>query len=266
MNKNVIFWLLLAAVSTASAPLLGAESDEAPAKPTSEAKENEGGDEDPSALLNAAKLRDRVRGMRKQVLGGGPAVVKSESEALRFYRGKIHEMARRADELRTQRDSKEAEYRVALDTTLKSEDPAERAEAAREAQQLRSAMRDLDDQIAEIEKRGESLGRGVEGIQRRIDKRKRLLSNFDRSDIVEDLPYLDDEVLGGEEDEAGGGGNPWGDEGFIQDLLRTDPEAARRLLYEADPAAYWKRFPLKPTAKSLRKALPFPPADLPGNR
>ncbi len=258
MKPNSKYWLLLAALTT---PLLAEGADEGSTPPTTEAAP--AGTEEANPLLTASKLRSRVRDMRKQVLGGGPAVQNSEKEALRFYRGKIQEMGRQSDDLRTKRDSKDAEYQVALETTLQSEDPSERGEAAREAQQLRRQIGDLDEQVAAMEKRGESLGRGVESIQRRIDKRKRLVSQFERNDIVEDLPYLEDEVLGGEEDIGGAGSNPFADEGFIQDLLKRDPEAARRLIFDADPAGYWKRFPLKPSAKAVRK-LRFPPADLPG--
>jgi len=266
MNRTILFALLTAALAT---PAFG--DDEVMARPAADAgaPAGEAATDDKvsdSALMNSSKLRDRVRGMRKQVLGGGPAVEKSESEAMRFYRGKIHDIARQADELRTQRDSKDAEYRVALDTTLTSEDPDERAEAAREAQGLRRQISALDSETQMLEKRGESLGRGVESIQRRIDKRKRLLSTFDRGEVVDDLPYLEDEVLGGEEDEGGGASNPFGDDEFIADLLKRDPTAARRLIFEADPRNYFARFPLKPSQKSLRKALPFPPPDMPGNR
>jgi len=242
--------------------LAAAEGDEAPPAPEGEtAKETK----DDSSLLTSTRLRGNVRDMRKQVLGGGPAVVNSEKEALRFYRGKIQEVARRADDLRTQRDSKDAEYRVALDTTLTSEDASERAEAAREAQRLKSEIRGLDAEIADMEKRGEALGRGVENIQRRISKRERLVSQFERNDLVDDMPYLADDVLG-DDVESGGAANPFSDEGFIEDLLQRDPEAARRLLFEADPKAYFERFPLKPITKSLKRALPYPPADLPGAR
>lgn len=242
--------------------LLAAEGEEVPPAGTAPADE---APKDDSSLLTSTRLRGNVREMRKQVLGGGPAVVKSEKEALRFYRNKIQEMARRADDLRTQRDSKDAEYRVALDTTLKGEDPGERADAAREAQRLKSEIRSLDAEIADMEKRGEALGRGVESIQRRISKRERLVSQFERSDLVDDMPYIADDVLGDDVD-GGEAATPFSDEGFIQDLLQRDPEAARRLLFEADPKAYFERFPLKPITKSLKRALPYPPADLPGAR
>jgi len=242
--------------------LAAAEGDQPP--PPASGDEATAPQEEDSSLLTSTKLRGKVRDMRKQVLGGGPAVVRSEKEALKFYRGKIQEMARRADDLRTQRDSKDAEYRVALDTTLKSDDPAERADAAREAQRLKAEIRGLDSEIAELEQRGTAVGRGVEGIQKRIGKRERLISQFERSDMVEDMPFLADDVLGDDEDivEA----SPFEDEGFIADLLRRDPEAARRLLFEADPKAYFQRFPLKPITRSMKRALPFPPADLPGAR
>ena len=254
MRLNLLLILLL------GTGLLAAEGDD---NPPAESGEADKGDE--SSLLTSNRLRGKVREMRKQVLGGGPAVVNSEKQALKFYRGKIQEMAHRADDLRTQRDSKDAEYRVALDTTLKSEDPGERGEAAREAQRLKSEIRGLDSEIAAMEKRGEALGRGVEGIQRRISKRERLVSQFERNDIVDDMPYFADDVLGDDEG-AGASGNPFADESFIADMLKQDPEAARRLLFDADPAAYFERFPLKPITRSLKKALPFPPADLPGSR
>ena len=242
---------------------MAAEGDGRPNDDPSSDKEAAEGED--NSALTSTRLRGKVRNMRRQVLGGGPAVVKSEKEALKFYRGKIQEMARRTDDLRTQRDSKDAEYQVALDTTLQSDDPTERAEAAREAQQLKSQIRGHDAEIAGMEKRGEALGRGVEGIQRRISKRQRLISQFERNDIVDDMPYLADDVLG-DDDDAGAAGNPFSDEGFIDDMLKRDPEAARRLLFDADPVAYFERFPLKPMTRSLKKALPFPPADLPGAR
>lgn len=221
-------------------------------------------DED-NALLNSSRLRSKVRGMRKQVLGGGPAVVKSEKEALKFYRGKIQDVARHADDMRTERDGKNAEYEIALETTLKSDNAAERAEAARKAQRLRTEIAQLDSDIAGMEKRGESLGRGVASIQRRIQKRETLINSFDRTNEVDDFPMLADDVLG-DDDEVGAGGDPFADEAFIKDLLRRDPQAARRLLHDADPQKYFERFPLKPDSRSLKKALPFPPADLPSER
>ena len=257
-----IFLILLLGTSLPIAGTLAAEGDD---KPAADESAGDAADDKDNTLLTSTHLRGKVRNMRKQVLGGGPAVVSSEKEALKFYRGKIQEMARRADDLRTQRDSKDAEYRVALDTTLQSDDPTERCEAAREAQRLKSEIRGLDSEVASMDKRGEALGRGVEGIQRRISKRERLVSQFERNDIVDDMPYLADDVLGDDEG-AGGAANPFSDEGFIDDMLKRDPEAARRLLFEADPIAYFERFPLKPITRSLKRALPFPPADLPGSR
>lgn len=261
LNNLLMAGLLMAGLLPTGTPLLAAEGETDTSPTTRSGAEPE----TTSSALSSTELRNKVRGMRKQVLGGGKAVANSEKAALKFYRGKIQEMARRADDLRTQRDSKDAEYRVALDTTLKSDDPGERADAARTARRLKQSIRGLDGEIAEIEKRGESLGRGVAGIQRRIDKRKRVLSTFDQEGMVEDLPYLDDEVLGDDE-EGADGVNPFSDEEFVNDLLASDPEGARRILFEADPVAYFERFPLTPSRRALKKALAFPPADLPGQR
>ena len=60
--------------------------------------------------------------------------------------------------------------------------------------------------------------------------------------------------------------SPFEDDVLVRDLLVRDPRAARRILFEADPATYWQRFPLRPPARALSQALVFPLADLPGRR
>ncbi|MHC4959324.1 MAG: hypothetical protein ACYTGN_13220 [Planctomycetota bacterium] len=218
-----------------------------------------------SAALTATRLRDKVRTMRRDVLGGGPAVERSEKEALKFYRRKINELARQAEELRTKSAMKQAEYDLALETTLNAEDEDERAEAAREAGKLRTEISELDAEVGALERQSDMLGRGVAAIQKRIQRRKRLVSRFDDPGILEELPYLADELLDFEEESAAAG-DPFLDEGFIADLLARDPEGARALLFKMDPVGYWKRFPLTPPKAALRKALKFPAPDLPGQR
>jgi hypothetical protein len=56
------------------------------------------------------------------------------------------------------------------------------------------------------------------------------------------------------------------DSELLDDLMRRDERAARRLLFESDPQRYWTRFPLRPPAGALRSALDFPLPDLPGTR
>ena len=216
-------------------------------------------------LLTATRLRERVRTMRKDVLVGGPAVVRSEKEALKFYRKKLNELARRADELRTNRDVKESEYDLALDTTLNAKDEAERQQAARQASVLRAEMAELDTEIALLDRQGEALGNGVMAIRKRMEQRKRLLTRFDRPDSYEELPYLSDGVLDLDGDDEAGG-DPFVDEGFIEDLIRRDPHNARKVIYQYSVDIYWKKFPLTPPRSALKVLLKFPEPDLPGGR
>jgi prefoldin subunit 5 len=221
---------------------------------------------DESTLLTATKLRERVRQMRRLVLGGGPAVEKSEKEALRFYRRKIDELARRADELRTERDLKQAEYDLALDATLNANSESERQDAAKQAKRLGDEMRGIDLEIAGLERQGDALGRGVASIQRRIERRKQLMARFEQPDFYEELPYLSDELIDFEEESADDGVDPFLDPGFLEDLLQRDPERARELLFLYNPKLYWERFPLTPPRGALKEALRFPAPDLPGKR
>lgn len=221
---------------------------------------------DESTLLTASKLRERVRQMRRLVLGGGPAVAASEKEALRFYRRKIDELARRADELRTERDLKQAEYDLALDTTLNAKSESERQDAAKQAKRLGDEMREIDDEIAGLERRGDGLGRGVASIQRRIERRRQLMNRFEQPDFYDELPYLSDELVDFEEEGTDDGVDPFLDPAFLDDLLRRDPAKARELLFLYNPKLYWERFPLTPPRDGLRDALRFPPPDLPGKR
>lgn len=264
MRTILILALLLAPVAWSQDPGMPEKSDKS--EPEAKKEEPKPGD-DESALLTATKLRGNVRTMRKHVLAGGPAVQKSEKEALRFYRKKINELARQTEELRTKRAMKEAEYEIALETTLKAEDAGERADAARQASKLRAEMSAIDADVTALERQGEMVGKGVTAIQKRMEARKRLLRRFDNPETYgEDLPYLSDELLEFAEEEESEGGDPFLDEGFIQDLLKRDEAAARSLLFNHDPIAYWKRFPLMPPRAALKRAIQFPPSDLPGAR
>ena len=104
--------LTLAFLLFAGFPALAQDAAPIEEPPKTEAIEEPADD---GALLRAVDLREKVRNMRRSVLGGGPAVEEAEREALVFYRRKIQETASRIDELRTDRDAKDAEYRLALD-------------------------------------------------------------------------------------------------------------------------------------------------------
>ena len=265
-NQAIVFALLFAFAGPSFAQDDPEGAGGAEASQPREGAEKKAPAEEESSLLTATKLREKVRTTRRNILAGGPAVEKSEKEALRFYRRKINALARQTEELRTNHAMKQAEYEIALESTLKAETPGERASAAREASKLRAEMRALDADVKALERQGDMLGRGVAGIQKRMDARKRMIRRFESPEALEDLPYLSDEILEFAEEEEAEGGDPFMDEEFINDLLARDPAAAKSLLFSHDPIGYWKRFPLTPPRAALKRALLFPAADLPGSR
>ena len=258
-----LIWILLLGGAMAWAQEGDAPADapepaaEEAAAPEAEKKDEEG------TLMKAVELRGRVREMRRSVIGGGPAVEQAEKEALGFYRRKIGKNAGRVDELRTQRDAKDAEYRIALDATLEANDKATSDAAARRAASLRKEIGDLDAEIEELVRQRDQLGAAVAAIQRRMDRRRQIMGHFDAGEEIETLPFLGEDVLG-PDDESLGGDDPFSNSAFLEDLLRRDPARARRILFDRDPARYWKLFPLTRPESTLRKAIPFPPPDLPG--
>ena len=258
MRFHLISILLLGAATAwaqeGEAPANPPESDPPPAAEV---------DEEEGTLLKAVELRGRVREMRRSVIGGGPAVEKAEKEALGFYRRKISRNASRVDELRTQRDAKDAEYRLALDATLEANDKATSDAAARRASALRKEIGDLDAEIEELVRQRDQLSAAVASIQRRIDRRRKIMEHFDAGEEIETLPFLGEDVLG-PDDEGLGGDDPFANSAFLEDLMRRDPARARLMLFQRDPVRYWQLFPLTRPEGTLRKAIPFPPPDLPG--
>jgi hypothetical protein len=256
-----LYWILLVSAGTAWAQEGDAPADppaeEAPAAEPAEEADEEG------TLMKAVELRGRVREMRRSVIGGGPAVEKAEKEAMGFYRRMISRNASRVDELRTQRDAKDAEYRLALDATLEANDKATSDAAARRAASLRKEIGDLDAEIEELVRQRDQLGAAVASIQRRMDRRRRIMEHFDAGEEIETLPFLGEDVLGPDE-EGLGGDDPFANSAFLEDLMRRDPARARLMLFQRDPVRYWKLFPLTRPEGTLRKAIPFPPPDLPG--
>jgi prefoldin subunit 5 len=218
---------------------------------------------DDGALLRAVDLREKVRGMRRSVLGGGPAVERAEREALVFYRKKIQEIASRIDELRTDRDAKDAEYRLALDFTLEAKSPTKGEAAARHAARLKAEIAGIDAEIAELIQQRDQLSAASAAISARIDRRKRVLTHFDTDpEVLQPLPFLGEDVIGPDEEELAAS-DPFADGEFLSDLMRRDPDQARRILFERDPTRYWRMFPLTPPENVLRKVFPYP---RPGNR
>jgi len=213
---------------------------------------------DEGALLRAVELRERVRDMRRSVLGGGPAVEAAEREALVFYRRKIQEIAGRIDELRTDRDARDAEYRLALDFTLEAKSAASGEASARHAARLKAEINGIDAEIAELNQQREQLSGASAAISARIDRRKRVLTHFDSDpEILQPLPFLGEDVIGPDEEDLAAS-DPFADGEFLSDLMRRDPDQARRILFDRDPTRYWRMFPLSPPESVLRKAFPYP--------
>jgi len=213
---------------------------------------------DEGALLRAVDLRQKVRDMRRSVLGGRPAVEAAEREALIFYRRKMQVISSRIVVLRTDRDAKDAEYRLSLDFTLEAKSREKGEAAARHAARLKAEINGIDAEIAELIQQRDQLSSASAAIRARFDRRKRVLTHFDADEeILQPLPFLGEDVIGPDEQELAAA-DPFADEGFLSDLFRRDPDQARRILYERDPTRYWCRFPLTPPESVLRKAFPYP--------
>lgn len=266
MKNTILFWFLCMGATVAS--VASAQEGPPPAErnPIDKAEADSEAEAEPDGvLIEAVELRGKVRDMRRSVLGGGPAVEKAEREALSFYRKKISQNARRIDELRTQRDAKDAEYRLALDSTLEAKNKETSEASARKAATLRAEIEEIDVEIDELSEQRDRISAAVAAIQARMNRRKRILDHFETPEEITSMPFLGEDVLGPDEGDLVGG-DPFADSAFLADLLRRDPAQARRILFDRDPMRYWKLFPLTPPVSSLHKAIPFPPADLPGNR
>jgi len=212
-------------------------------------------------------LRGRIRDMRMSLLLGGDKVREAESEAVDFYSSRMEKIDERLDAVASDLAEKRATYEVTLDRALAASDPADRDAAMQKAQAL-------SQEVASLEREAE----GLEGKRRNVDKLVRAVE--DRGRQREDLALrletsssIDSELgmsLGGvglaPAVEVQPTGSPLDDDRLVQDLLARDPVAARRLLFEGDPAGYWRRFPLRPPADVLQLALEFPMPDLPGKR
>jgi hypothetical protein len=216
-------------------------------------------------LLTAVDLRGRVRDMRKTVLGGGPSVAKAEREALVFYRKKVQQNLRDGDDLRTTIDAKEAEYQVALDSTLRAGSSEQRNQAASRAAGLRAEIAGINVDLAELEAQRKNLDNAVIAIERRMKRRKKIIEHFDAGEQVDTLPFLGEDVIGPDE-EGANAADPFADDEFLRDLMKRDPARAREILIDLDPTRYWTLFPLTPPESLLRQAITFPAADLPGKR
>ncbi len=209
-------------------------------------------------LIRAAELKVKVREMRRSVLGGGPSVEKAEREALAFYRRKVQKTAIKIDELRTERDVKDAEYRLVLDATLSAKDQRSQDVAVRRAGRLKKKIDEIDQEIEDLNRQRTQLGNAVVAIQNRMDRRRRVLERLEEEATVESLPFLGETAVGPDDDELDGEDPLLHDDEFFADLMARDPQKARQMLLLRDPERYWRLFPLVPPEKVIRDAFKYP--------
>ena len=212
-------------------------------------------------------LRERIHGMRMNLLLGGEKVRSAEKDATQFYRQKSELVDQRLDSLAAEITEARASYQLALEQALKSTAEDQRKNALHEAAELRQKVSTLEGEQAELGERRGHLEHMVEAVEARGRERQRLATKIESEPGDEEamLTPLGDIGLAPELQELAPS-SVLDDKGLVGDLLSRDPVAARRLLFASDPHGYWDLFPLRPPAAALRGALKFPPPDLPGQR
>ena len=219
--------------------------------------------------LRVAELRKRVHDMPNDLLLGGENVQRAEAEAASFYEEKIEVVDRRLDSLEVELSEKRATYDVALRGALGAESVDARTSAMGRASVLRREISSLESESTSLTDRRAQIARVVDAVEDRGRQRESLAARLEASGQgAEEVYGL---LFGGgfglaPELPAAEPASPLEDMGLVEDLLDLDPVGARRVLFEADPAGYWRRFPLRPPGDALADALRFPPPDLPGSR
>lgn len=247
-RKRIIASLAGSALLCALAPGIGAQADDA-------------------SSAKAEDLRSRIREMRMSLLLGGDQVQKAEAEAVDFYERRIEMIDSRADTVHSDLAEKRATYNVALDRALGAPDPDARAAAMKQAQTMSNEVSSLEREAEDLQGKRKSVSGLVRAVEDRGRQREDLAARLEVSaDVGADLGISIGGVGLAPNVEVQPAGSPLDDSRLVQDLLERDPRAARRLLFESDPTRYWQRFPMRPPADLLSRALPFPLPDLPGKR
>lgn len=224
----------------------------------------------PAAVETTAEgLRSRIREMRMNLLLGGDQVRQAEREAAAFYTQKGQSVDRRMDDVATELSEVEATYDVTLDRALDGRGTAAGQEALGEAQALRARVASLEGEYDRLEERRGRISELVAGVEERDRERQRLVDRLEATSVdsagLGAFPALG---IGLAPDVAVAteASSPWADDALFQDLMERDPRAARQMLFQSDPAAYWERFPLQPPARELRRAISIPRPDPVGRR
>jgi hypothetical protein len=224
-------------------------------------------DADAPPSADAEALRARVHEMRMNLLLGGDHVHRAEDEAVGFYNEKLGYVDERMDGLRADLTEKRTTYDLAVERTLDAETGEQRVAAMRDAQRLRAEIATLERETGDLDQKRESLSSLIAGIEARDRDRRDLVAQLETTgdfDAAVSLPLSSIGLAPRLPDAPDV--SPLEDEALIDDLMRRDPRAARRVLFESDPEGYWRRFPLRPPADVLRSAMDFPLPDLPGER
>lgn len=215
----------------------------------------------------AEELRARIRTMRMNLLLGGDQVRRAEAEAVDFYSQKSRSVERRIDDVATELVEARATYDVTLDRALANRGSAAGQEALREAQPLRARITSLEDEADSLQQRRDRISELVQAVESRERERRKLVDQLESASIGPDdfgAPMMG---IGLAPDVAAQEATaPLENDALFEDLLARDPRGARALLFEQDPEAYWRRFPLNPPARALRSALRFPRPDPVGRR
>ena len=222
--------------------------------------------DDGSRSASAEELRSRIHDMRMNLLLGGDRVRAAEAEAIEFYKSKVGAIDDRVDTIHVELAERRASYDIALERTLGARDAASQRDAMTEASGLRAEVASLETEASGLEKRRTHLYKMVASVEERDRERERLVAQLDTGGALDT----------GLDFSFGGVGlapaatpvetSPLDNDEFVNDLLRRDPRGARRILFESDADAYWRRFPLRPPTSALKRALAFPLPDLPGRR
>jgi len=226
--------------------------------------------DDPSPRTTTAQeLKERIYDMRMELLLGGDNVRAAEQEAIGFYGQKGEYVDQRLDQISADLSEKRASYEVVLDRALDRTSAEDRGRVLGEAASLRAAIGALEQEASELEDRRERLRQLVAGVEGRERDRRRLLAQIESApDPLTSLGGIPFAGIGlapnvAEPVEAT---SPVENDALVEDLLARDPTAARGLLFELDPFAYFERFPLRPPSEVLPRAIPFPLPDPPGRR
>ena len=214
----------------------------------------------------AEALKNRIHDMRMNLLLGGDRVRQAEAEAVDFYELKSGQIDQQIDVLRSDLSVKRASYNVALERALNAPEASARQAAMKDATVLRREIDSIEADSSELGKRRKNLSSLIDVVNKRGRERETLAAKIETSSGLEDLSALPFAGIGLAPVVEPEPVQPALDDALVADLMKRDPRRARQVLFEADPNAYWQRFPLQPPTDVLREAFTFPLPDLPGSR